>query len=529
MTEKEMFMERLQKNLDSKLPRRLFLSAVLLTAVYLCYCFPLTGDDLYFKGVTLNGLADALNYGLTFGNGRILGNIGIVYLVHNDLLRILVKALCLFGIIYFSGKLCNIKSVPGCAAITLIVFGVSSQVFSETISWTAGFQNYVTPVCLTLICLTIIKYLYESTPHRRLPLKILLYVLLCSIAFASQLYAENSTVFHCILAAVLVICIRKFTKKFNIASILYAVFSILGAAVMFLVPSLYGVTDKMYGYRDTAHGITGLLSTAVQNIRVLSGIMILNYVLFFFISAVCLLSIRKSTAPWMSKWKKAFRFILILTPVYVLFHSLLIDQWALPDFYIKIVFDILLLVCYFAVVLAVVLSLPKSREKIYLLISYLSGFAAAAPLLAVSPVGARLLFLPYICFMLFALYFIKYLRLEGLIEIPANWYKAAGTAGVTACLALLLTLCFCFTNVRYVDTLRTSYIEGQMERHAGEITIPMLPSNSLIHNDTITHNTYDRYYYYEKPGDIEFYVVDYSIWLEDYKKAGAEYENSDKA
>lgn len=522
-------MERLQKGPESKTARRLFLSFVLLAAVYLCYCFPLTGDDLFFKGITFGSFSDALNYGLTFGNGRILGNIGIVYLVHNDLLRILVKAFCLLGIIYFSGKLCNIKSVPGYAAITLIVFGVSSQIFSETISWTAGFQNYVTPVCLTLICLTIIKYLYENAPHKRRLIRVFLYVLLCVIAFASQLYAENSTVFQCILAVVLVICIRKFTKKFNMAAILYAVFSILGAAVMFLVPSLYGVADKLDEYRGTAHGITGLLSTAVQNIRVLSGIMILSFVLFFFLSAACLLTIRKCKAPWMGKWKKIFQFVLILTPMYALFHSLLIDKWVLPDFYIKIVFDLILLLCYFAVVFAVILSLPKSREKIYLIIIYLSGFVATAPLLAVSPVGARLVFLPYLCFTLFALYFIKYLHAEQLIGLPANRLKTAGTAGVAACLALMLVLCLCFTNVRYVDTLRTSYIEEQMERHASEITIPMLPSNSLVHNDTVTHNTYDRYYFYDKPGDIDFYVMDYSIWLENYKKAGTEYENSDKA
>lgn len=513
-------MEKLQKLSNGKIPRRIFLSFVLLAAVYLCYCFPLTGDDLFFKGISFRGPADALNYGLTFGNGRILGNIGIVYLVHNDLLRVLVKALCLFGIVYFSGKLCNIRSITGYSIITLIIFGVSAPVFSEAISWTAGFQNYVTPVCLTLICLNIIKYLYENSPRKHLPVRVLLYVLLCIIAFASQLYAENSTVFQCILAVTLVIGMKKASKKFHFPSILYTIFSIAGAAVMFLVPQIYDVTDKMYGYRDTAHGITGLISTAVQNIRVLSDIMILNYTLFFFLSAACLLYIRQCNVPWINKWKKSFQIVLILLPVYVLFRSLLIDNWAMPNFYIKIAFDFLLLICYFAIVFAVILSFPKSREKSYLIIGYLSGFVATAPLLAVSPVGARLIFLPYICFMVFVLYLIKTLRSQRLLELPATRNKAAGKASAAVCLALFMALGLCFTNVRYVDTLRTSYIEEKMEQHAKEITIPLLPSNFLIHNDAITRNTYDRYYYYETPGDIKFHVIDYSIWLEDYKRKG---------
>lgn len=73
-------------------------SALLLILIYLMWCAPLCSDDYEFLGLKLKGFKTIMHYALYYGNGRLLGNFGVIYLVKYKILRVIIRALAIASI-----------------------------------------------------------------------------------------------------------------------------------------------------------------------------------------------------------------------------------------------------------------------------------------------------------------------------------------------------------------------------------------------------------------------------------------------
>ena len=73
------------------------------------YYYPLTGDDRYFQSLNVLSVGKMIQYLKAFGNGRYLGNLAVVLLVNNKMLRVMVKTICIVGIWVNLVYLCELE------------------------------------------------------------------------------------------------------------------------------------------------------------------------------------------------------------------------------------------------------------------------------------------------------------------------------------------------------------------------------------------------------------------------------------
>ena len=70
---------------------------------------------------------------------------------------------------------------------------------------------------------------------------------------------------------------------------------------------------------------------------------------------------------------------------------------------------------------------------------------------------------------------------------------------------------YIYNDIHLVYEERLKYIQSEMQDKIETITIPYLPFNKYVQNDT--SHFIGQYYYYEKPNDIEFKMIDYDEWI----------------
>lgn len=85
-------------------------------------CAPKSYDDFEFADVAKGSFQDMVSFALTYGNGRVLGNLGGVVLQTSIVLAAFAKALVMTGLIYL---------VPGILGIPVgAALGLSFLVFA---------------------------------------------------------------------------------------------------------------------------------------------------------------------------------------------------------------------------------------------------------------------------------------------------------------------------------------------------------------------------------------------------------------
>ena len=108
---------------------------------------PLVVDDYLFGGLNLASFSGRVDYVLHYGNGRVLGNLAVLYLVKHPIIRSAVKALTFLLIGFFMTRI--VDSVSGGEnenIVFLLLIAMASQLFAQTFSWTSGFCNYAPPI-----------------------------------------------------------------------------------------------------------------------------------------------------------------------------------------------------------------------------------------------------------------------------------------------------------------------------------------------------------------------------------------------
>ena len=484
-----------KKNIIS-MPDMLIYFFLFFILLYLNYCYPMTGDDLYFSTIKTNNLFEFILY---FGNGRFLGNLGIVILSKYEYIKIIYKALLIFMIIIGIKKLTNSNNNLSLFIIIILMLFPENRMIAEIYSFTSGFQNYFPPIVFTIFILLFLKHVSENK------FKFFKITFIFFLGFSCQLFSENSSVVFCILSSILLIySFIKREKKYLCLS--YCISTYTGILCMLILPKILNVSQKMDGYRKVSNfNIFSILKTLLYNSAIILDSMTRCFLLWTILSISLLL---------LSKKQKniIFKIILIVMPIYSFINFIYINEHFLTSS-IRIVTNGILFISYIFVCIYLICKYITNKSlKYQILAEILLALFSFIPLLFVSPIGPRTIYISYILLVIATINIFNNINICNLNNVNLFSLCIKGTL-----IFVIVYSLFIFTDIHNNYIIRENYILKSMKSGQTNITIPYLDHEKYLHSDGQLYSLKEKYYY-EAAGDINFSLVDWDTWNSNYKE-----------
>ena len=460
--------------------------ALLLAAVlWLSWLFPLTGDDWYREelGQNIHSVGDLI-YEVAIrwnrGNARVLGNVLAYSAACHPVYRALLRGGILYGLMLVCWKLSGLKGWGGLLGVSAAVLALPRLMFREVYPWAAGFFNYVPPVLTVLAALYLMRGALEG---REVPDGVGRCAALSWLGLCGQLFMETNTLYALLAGAALLVLDWVRRKRPSLPISLFLLGAIVGAVFLFASPAYrkMGVTGGSY-QSALAGGLTALLEKAKKNLPTVMEQMLTHCPLLYGgLAAVGLLHLRRGRGPvWLRVLTGA-----VLAACAAFFAAVQYTAFA-PGLRLTLVVFLLFAL---AAVGMILLSGVKAVRLPALFLA-LSAGVSAAPLLAVSPIGPRCLYLPYVLLLL------TLLRLTAGLEPPARLLKAAGPVAAAAAFAFYLIL---FVPIHETEQRRYAMLEEALAAGVSEVTVPALPHGDYLWNPEVR---LDMVYCYETRGDL---------------------------
>lgn len=488
------------KKIKQNYMKIIMLCSWVIMIAFFMWCAPLMVDDFSFKSFSNYNIKDKLIYVLQYGNGRLLGNMGVLYLLEFPILRIIIKSIVIISVIILIDKNIQVKGVHTYYLFSfLLILGMDPQMFAQVFTWTSGFQNYVPPVLCMLICM---KIALESSEKN----KFVKIFILTIIGMCGQLFVEHSTIITLGMAGVILILNLRRRKNINYACVWFGGTAV-GTIIMFLIPKLFYVTNENEGYQKlNLTGIKPFVISIFSNTLHISRMYSKNILLWCAISILLIYLMHKKSVK--NKISAFVKIILVFYPSYCVVNYLLTQNvWYDEKF--KVFHSLILCCMLFAYLVSVIYGIWQSDEqkiKIKALIYLGMAIFSVLPLLIVYPIGERCLFHSYMFMVMLVLLIFKYNT-----SISSDVFVTGQKKLITiSCITLSMCLIFVFWNMHYVDMEKHSYIKEQMTKECKKIFLPKLPYRYVHSMENIM---IDEYYFYEEKGDIEFETVDYKEWF----------------
>ena len=499
----------------------LIVAAVFAALSVILYFSPKCADDYYFLSINFSSVKEALNAALYYGNGRLLGNLGAIYLLKHPVAFALIKAGVISAIAVLIPRIINAdrqKSVEDYLFSIIMILGIAPAIFAEVFKWYSGFQNYVPPLLILLI-LTKIWMSDKINKKSVVPFAALAFLVL---GFCAQLYIEHNTFLNVVVSlCALIYSVVKLKKK-RIISFVWFIASSAGAAAMILIPKVfYDENNLVSKYRSVKTNSLGdLLSNAVR-----SSVQILRYFSenALILCVLCVLSffiLRKTKGLWKNqKFYSLINIFNIFLFCCVIFNLIMcsdtIASIFFPMYYTVNISDFVFvpLLLIFVVFGIAVFHIPNNRVKIICLACTVAAAVSVAPLLAAYPVNDRVVLNGYVFFCAAALSVFNYLTEDVSLNFIMSFKKAAG--GILA--VMLCCLFVILMNNHHIENVRKDYVEEQVAKGADTIEVFAIPSN---YENSRYWDSWKHLYYHEEEGDIKFVYVDIETWWESRVKEG---------
>lgn len=452
---------------------------------------PLVVDDYYFKSLRLNSFSECVQYILHYGNGRLLGNLLVLYALKNPIILSVMKTLMFLSIGFFMSKIINnIVGGKNESIVFLLLITMPPQIFAQVYSWTSGFCNYVPPVLCNLYLIH--SFLISDRKQGCLDIFVVFFV-----GLGSELFVEHSAIINFTLMC----CIAGycFIKKRNtVQAVLCWVGTFMGLIIIFLVPRIFATTTGFENYQKLNLGnLHDLLMSIVSNALLICEKYSSAVVLWLVMSSVMLKRCRKQ------KHTYIVSIIFIVYPIYsgiiyIITHYFSIKMGTAISILNAIVMFIYLMSIYY-----VIIKMEKSKIRNLSCILFYLAIYSVLPLLIVYPIGERCLFHSYIILELFV-------TLNCLDVFDSFRYKGLD---VPAMISVVFTIMLVITYLRIyrIDKEKINYIEVCIEKQEKEILIPKISSDYIHSSENIMIS---NAYFYKKPGDITFKEIKYSDWVE---------------
>ncbi|MBC1678032.1 hypothetical protein HB938_09290 [Listeria welshimeri] len=478
----------------------IFSLVIFLFYLYLSYCTPLTHDDWTW------GIEHGMNRfydGFKDYNGRYFGNFCELIITRIDWFRILIMGV--FGAAIVVLPLLIVKTTKLTIAFLslLLMLSVSSDMFSSTFAWAAGFANYNTATICILVYLLIVKNIfYEKRPSYSM----WLIIFAIPLGIGSQLFVEHATIYNIFTGSfVIIYSFMKFRKIFYF-HVTYLISAFIGAIIMFSNGAYVRIFTGADNYRtiDTDMGffekIYSIFSSNMYKYLIMNNIF-LNFVLAMF-CIFLLVKIGTNLVTWKIWVKNIFMVILLIYPFY---QPIVVDRMQLSifsDVAKNSEFEAWLsLLFYLTILFTIILFFKKSSLKVELSFYLISAVFVASPLFFVTPFGSRCFIISYVFFVLFILRLFVYLVDEKIIDL-----KPLTIPIVTLALCLLVAYSIIFTQIKISDNDRMNSIHKQVSDGKKVVTVKPLKNNKFLwHSELIIPSGQADNFkiYFNLPKDIE--------------------------
>ncbi len=461
-------------------------AALFLALLGLCWLFPVIGDDWFREelGRNLTGpldLLETLISGWQTYNGRISGNLLAYVAGSRKLVRELLRALFLFGTVYFAARNAGGRGLWGTLLMGAALLALPRDLFAQVYPWAAGFFNYVPPAALLLAAFWLLGAVFEKQPVSAGAGRV---AAVFFLGFFSQFFIENDTVYAVWAGIVLLAGEWIGRRAVSLATVSFCAGTILGALLLFLSPS-YGLIWTPGGAYETGlgQGMSSLLERVEENQAV---------VLEFFITGcpVLFLGLTGLGVVWFFRSKRAAvdRFLAALLVLGCLRFAM--DYWGegpTEDLAVVVLWGLALGAgCW--------RWLPRGAARNRALFFWAGSAVSALPLLAVSPIGARCLYLSYVCLTVTAGNLLSALELD---RLPL-WVRRGVPLAVGVW--VLVFYVHLFVPIHALEGERIAALEQAVAQGAAEVVLPAYPNpDYLWEGDTFKITSR---YYHEVPGDL---------------------------
>lgn len=468
-------------------------------------CAPRSYDDFEFSDIAQGSLSQVLDFCLGYGNGRLLGNLTGVLLQRSVFLAAGVKALTLTALVALMPRLLGFSNIGALLAAFALLAGMEPGLFGQTITWTSGFGNFVPPAVLPLVALALL----QDYDRRKTGGKVLSCLALAVVGVAGQLYAEHSTLVNLLLA--LVVLVKTLQDRKNILpGAVFFLACLAGGGLMVAIPKLFADgTSHTQGYRSVhLFSLRDAAFCCVRNfLRLcnqycgLSGIPVCLGALF---------AVKRTAGQRQEKWNTLLYTLSAVAGGYMLLTRLMgSNNWGGEMALVQHLLETAVVVTVLGIwIFALFFETDRRHRDRQLLLLGLALFSLA-PLLIVHPIGFRVQFHSFV--------FILLACLHGGAPVIAAWQpgtrQVANRVLRAGCLLLALAMGNMFFSIHTMDRARNNHIRQEMEAGAKEIFIFRFPYPYI-------HDSRDpglgMYFYYNEPMDIDFPVLAFDIWQDQY-------------
>ncbi len=447
----------------------IFYGIVFVLLFLLCLLFPYSGDDwAWGSQIGLDRLENWFdNY-----SGRYFGNLIVLALTRSNLLKAVVMAFCLTGIIVLVNKLTG-EQKNGVFIISTVLVFMPITILRQAVVWTSGFANYTTSIFLTLIYIYYVNNIYgKEKPKNSIAAALPLLIL----GFANTLIVEHLTIYNVILAVyVIVFTLIKF-KKVYIQHIAYFIGTVAGTALMFSNSVYRSVADGSDSYR-TIGSEDGIIIKALKAYfgTIVPEGFFNNFILNIFLVGTCVV-IWFSLKNKLSKKTKILGGICIAVMVAFAASTLMLRVASLTELRSLLIAEGMATAVYILAFIVFLFILPvETNRKIKLFFILGSTGCMIAPLLVVTPIGSRCFFAPYVMMLYLAMEF--YSMFDSRVKKKCDQYSKVTI--ITAAVGLIF-LFYIYGTISICDKERVEKAQTDAQNGVQTVQVEELPYKKYV-------------------------------------------------
>ena len=491
--------------------------AVVLTYLFLLLLsqgFVTSGDDWYFSARnTGEGLVEAFK-AATYNayrhylslNGRLLGNGSSRFFGTNDILRELGRCAIILVILLQLIRTAKIKGPLMYMIALMLTVALPTNIYAQSYAWAAGFFNYVPPLMMILAYILRAERVLAGEKdgwHWGL--------LMFPVALSCQLFVENVTVGVCLLSVGVLIWHLIRTRKLSWSLTGFFLGAVLGCWIMFSAPGYANVNQE--GYRQVSATFEELIKVVKTNFSTITMYLTeenWSIIAPLTVLAICLLlPVRGSGARGILRLLALTA--LLICPVWFYANRQVLKTFSYIEWVTELSFwmDILMNLLYLMAVLAAAVLGLQDRTRLGRAVLCITATPMIfGPLVVVTPIGPRCMYIPYMLLVCILLIFAADLLPRLSLETRRHL-----TLPVALTMVCVLTV-YLWTAVwnGHCEQVRTRQIEAALVSGATAVELPNFPYSEYIHNPNGGAIKY--YYFHETAGDLEFVFIDPATWYQ---------------
>lgn len=487
----------------------LFWAGCFLFYFLIMLCAPYTYDDYEFARVQYSSFGELLHYCLTYGNGRLLGNLGGIVLNQIPITGALAKAFVMSTTVLLIPAILGISSIHGYVLSFLLTTAIDPALFAQVFTWTSGFQNYVPPVFLMLVIL----YLFKQYPEGQgnLLRKCMICTAIFIVGLSAQLYIEHSSIVNLVLALLLVVKGITSPKRHGlIPAVVLLLATATGLLLMFWIPAHFMASSNNHttGYRSLyVNSIATFIFNCARN-----ALRLTNHYLGMSGVPLCggaVITVFLTRSERSEKYNTLLYGASVIPCVYMLICSLLnIEGWYAEPAILHHAIAMFMVLSALAAWVIALLQMKDSllRNRVLVLL----GFAVFSmlPLLIVTPIRIRVLYHSQI--------FVVMAFLLCLCRWMDDWnpkvLKQVAKLLTISALIVVVSLGSVFLSIHSMAQARHKYTVQQIEQGASVVDFFRIPYD-YVHD--YTDAGMGEYYYHTQPMDVAFNILEFDQWMND--------------